>query len=103
MHAGGFGPSPPSRLSSPSDDGDPAMSSLIPPQPPATWTHTPEQVTTLINELIVKGRAFWDKIGSLPAEECTFESVHPPFSISLCEDVGEERLLNGRAILIGLR
>ena len=65
------------------NDNDPAMSNLTPPQPPAIWTHTPEQVTTLINELIVKDKAVWDKIGSLPPEECTFESVHlSPFHIS---------------------
>ena len=51
------------------------MSNLTPPQAPATWTHTPEQVTTLINELIAKDRALWDKVGSLRPEECTFESV----------------------------
>jgi len=66
------------------NNGDPTMSNLTPPQAPAIWTHTPEQVTTLINELITKDRAFWDKIGSLPQEECTFESVRP-FSISACE------------------
>lgn len=54
---------------------DPIMSNLTPPQAPATWTHTPEQVTTLINESIAKDRALWNKIGSLPSEECTFESV----------------------------
>ena len=54
---------------------DPTMSNLTPPQAPATWTHTPEQVTTLINELITKDRALWDKVGSLRPEECTFESV----------------------------
>jgi hypothetical protein len=54
---------------------DPAMSNLVPPQSPATWTHTPEQVTTLINELIAKDRTVWDKVGSLAPEECTFESV----------------------------
>ena len=51
------------------------MSKLTPPQPPPTWTHTPEQLTALINELIAKDREFWDKIGALPAEECNFESV----------------------------
>ena len=56
---------------------DPAMSNLIPPQAPATWTHSPVQVTTQINELIAKDRALWDKVGSLSQEECTFESVCP--------------------------
>lgn len=55
-----------------------AMSNLTPPQPPATWTHTPEQVTTLINELIAKDRAGWDKVGSLSPKDCNFESVCPP-------------------------
>lgn len=51
------------------------MTNLTPPQAPATWTHTPEQLTKLIDETIAKDRALWDKIGSLPPEECTFESV----------------------------
>jgi hypothetical protein len=54
---------------------DPTMSHLTPPQPPPTWTHTPEQVTSLINDLIAKDRAIWDKIGSLPSEDCNFDSV----------------------------
>jgi hypothetical protein len=54
------------------------MSNLTPPQPPATWTHTPEQATTLINELIAKDRAGWDKVGSLPPNKCTLESVRLP-------------------------
>jgi len=68
---------------------DPAMSNLTPPQPPATWTHTAEQVTTLIKELIAKDRAFWDGIGSLPQEECNFESVRL-FPIAACEHSGEQ-------------
>lgn len=64
------------------NDDDPTMSNLTPPQAPATWTHTPEQVTTLVNELIAKDRALWDKVGSLPPEECTFESVR---SLSTCQ------------------
>ena len=70
------------------DDG-PAMSNLTPPQPPATWTHTPEQVTTSIKELIAKDRAFWDGIGSLPEEKCNFESVRP-FPIAACGRSGKE-------------
>lgn len=54
---------------------DAKMSNLTPPQAPPTWTHTPEQVTSLINELITKDRAIWDKIGSLSQEDCTFDSV----------------------------
>lgn len=65
------------------------MSNLTPPQAPATWTHTPEQVTASINELIAKDRALWDKVGSLPQEECTFESVRP-LLISLCGHGSEE-------------
>ena len=51
------------------------MSNLTPPQPPPTWTHTPEEVTTSIKEFIDKDRKFWDDVGLLPEEECTFESV----------------------------
>ena len=54
---------------------DSTMSNLTPPQPPPTWTHTPEQVTALINELIAKDRAVWDKVGKLAPDECTFETV----------------------------
>jgi len=56
---------------------DTTMSKLTPPQPPATWTHTAEQVTTSIKELIAKDREFWDGIGSLPQEKCDFKSVRP--------------------------
>jgi hypothetical protein len=62
---------------------DPIMTKLTPPQAPATWTHTPEQVTTLINELIAKDRALWDKVGSLRPEECTFESVRLLYSLAI--------------------
>lgn len=76
---------------------DAAMSNLTPPQPPATWTHTPEQVTTLIKEYIAKDRAFWDGVGSLPKEECTFESVSSlPASVFQRNTRG--RSLNGRGI-----
>ena len=64
------------------DDG-PAMSKLTPPQAPATWKHTPEQVTTLIKEIIARDRVVWDKVGALPAEECTFESVRPSSSSNM--------------------
>jgi len=77
------------------NDDDPAMSNLTPPQAPAIWTHTPEQVTTLTNELIAKDRALWDKVGSLPPEECTFESVCP-LSVFLCKHASKESLLNNR-------
>jgi hypothetical protein len=83
------------------NDYDPAMSNLTPPQAPAIWTHTPEQVTTLINELIAKDRAFWDGVGSLSPEECTFESVRP-LSIFFCKHAGTECLLNNRGIRAGL-
>ena len=56
---------------------DPTMPNLTPPQPPSTWEHTPEQVTNLINEYIAKDKKIWEKIGSLPEEECNFESVRP--------------------------
>lgn len=80
------------------NDNDPTMSKLTPPQPPATWTHTPEQVTSLVNESITKNRAVWDKIGSLSPEECTFESVHPPPFY-----IGEMYLLKDRGSSTGLR
>lgn len=79
-----------------------AMSNLTPPQAPPTWTHTPDQVTTLINELIAKDRSLWDNVGSLPKEECTFESVRP-LPVSPCERSSEEQSLNGCGIWIGLR
>ena len=65
------------------NDDDSAMSKLTPPQTPAIWTHTPEQVTTLIDELIAKDKALWDKVGSLSPEECTFESVCPSLSVNI--------------------
>jgi hypothetical protein len=38
---------------------------LTPPQAPPTWRHNPDQVTSLIDELIAKDKEVWDKIGSL--------------------------------------
>ena len=78
------------------------MFDLIPPQALAIWTHTSEQVTTLINELIAKDRALWDEVGSLPLEECTFESVRL-LSIFLCKHTSKECLLNNHGIWTGLR
>jgi len=83
------------------NDDNPAMSRLTPPQVPATWTHTPEQVTTLINELIAKDRALWDKVGSLPPEECTFESVRP-LSTFLCKRASERSWNMDRSSLSNL-
>ena len=79
---------------------DQTMSNLTPPQPPPTWTHAPEQVTTLVNELIAKDRAIWDKIGSLPPEDCTFESVR---LFPICERDNGDQIFNGFRIRLGLR
>ena len=51
------------------------MINLTPPQAPPTWTHTADQVTTMINECIAKDKEFWNEIRSLSPEDCTFESV----------------------------
>ena len=59
------------------------MSNLSPPQPPPTWTHTPEGITALVKKFIADDVEIWDKIGLLPKEECTFESVRLLQSVSM--------------------
>ena len=54
---------------------DSAMASLTPPQPPPTWTHTPEDVKRITKELIEKDKQLTDKIAALAPEECNFETV----------------------------
>ena len=59
------------------------MSALVPPQDPPSWTHTPEEVTKINNELIEEDRKRMDKIAALPESECTFESVRHPYLLSM--------------------
>ncbi|KAJ6619446.1 hypothetical protein B0H10DRAFT_2025622 [Mycena sp. CBHHK59/15] len=49
--------------------------SLVAPQPPPEWNHTPEDVMRLTKEMIAKHRAVEDKIGTLQPSECDYESV----------------------------
>lgn len=51
------------------------MASLTPPQAAPSWTHSPEDVTRITNEMIEKDRKLMDKIAALDDAECTFDSV----------------------------
>ncbi|KAE9403952.1 zincin [Gymnopus androsaceus JB14] len=49
--------------------------SIKPPQPAPSWDHRPEDIGTIIKDLIAKDRSIQDKIAALPREDCNFESV----------------------------
>ncbi|KAJ3875744.1 hypothetical protein F5051DRAFT_333312 [Lentinula edodes] len=49
--------------------------SIKPPQPAPTWDHRPDEIGTLIKDLIAKDRLLMDKIAALPAGECDFQSL----------------------------
>ncbi|KAG6830705.1 hypothetical protein H0H92_015181 [Tricholoma furcatifolium] len=49
--------------------------SITPPQPPPSWTHTPEELTRLNNDFIAANRAVQDSIGALAPKDCNFNSV----------------------------
>lgn len=51
------------------------MSSLVAPQPPPAWKHTPEEVLLLTNKAIEQAKLGLDKIAALDSKDCTFESV----------------------------
>lgn len=51
------------------------MTSLSPPQPPPRWDHSPKEVLDLTKAAIEHGKQILDKVGTLSAQECTFESV----------------------------
>ena len=51
------------------------MPGLTPPQPPPTWKHTPNDIQELVKKTIDDVKQVLDKIGSLSASECNFESV----------------------------
>ena len=59
------------------------MASLTPPQPPPTWTHSPEDVLRITKEQIQKHKASLDKIGALKEEESNFATVRRVFDIHL--------------------
>ena len=50
-------------------------------QKPLKWIHTPEQVISLTKEQIDEDCKFLDRIGTLPKEECNFETVSGPLRI----------------------
>lgn len=51
------------------------MATLTAPQPPPSWTHTPEDVLRIMKEAIAKDKNLLDNIAALPASECSFETV----------------------------
>lgn len=52
-----------------------AMSSLTPPQPAPSWTHSPEDVTRITKETIDKDRKLMDEIAAIKESDCTLENV----------------------------
>ncbi|KAF8895404.1 hypothetical protein BD779DRAFT_1668682 [Infundibulicybe gibba] len=53
---------------------------MIPPQPPPTWDHSPDDIIALAKEIIDKDRVLRDGIGVLVPDNCTFESVFLPLA-----------------------
>ena len=51
------------------------MSSLIPPQPAPTWTHTADDVMRLTKETIAMARGIQDEVATLPPRGCNMSSV----------------------------
>ena len=51
------------------------MDSLVPPQAPPTWQHSPDQVTQITKDTIEQVKAVFDKVAALDPKDCTFESV----------------------------
>ncbi|KAG6866294.1 hypothetical protein C0991_006390 [Blastosporella zonata] len=49
--------------------------SLTPPQPPPSWSHSPDDIPRLNNEYIAANRAVQDAIGALDPKDCNFPSV----------------------------
>jgi hypothetical protein len=52
-----------------------SMSSLTPPQPAPTWTHTADDVMRLTKEAIAKDQEVQDKVAALAPEDCNMSSV----------------------------
>ncbi|KAF7792616.1 hypothetical protein EIP86_003713 [Pleurotus ostreatoroseus] len=52
-----------------------AMSSLTPPQPAPSWTHSPEDVARITKETIDKDRKLTDEVAALKESDCTFENL----------------------------
>jgi hypothetical protein len=49
--------------------------SLIPPQSPPYWNHSPDDILKLTKEAIEYDRAIQDRVGRLDPKDCTFDSV----------------------------
>ena len=48
---------------------------LVPPQKPIDWNHSPEDITRLTQKTIDADRTLLDKIGALDYKDCNFDSV----------------------------
>ncbi|KAI9509217.1 Metalloprotease [Russula earlei] len=61
------------------------MANLTPPQPPPSWTHTPEDILKLTKEAIERDREVRDRVAKLPPSECQFETVSLALAYSEAE------------------
>lgn len=50
------------------------------PQPPPSWTHTPDSVLSTAKELIEATRSAHDKVAAIPAEDRNFTTVILPLA-----------------------
>jgi len=62
-------------------DSDPNMALLTPPQAPARWNHTPEEVLSITKQALAQSKAVNDKVAALPETECNFETVRDTSSL----------------------
>jgi len=53
----------------------PGDMTLVPPQKPIDWNHSPEDITRLTQKTIDADRTLLDKIGALDSKDCNFDSV----------------------------
>ncbi|KAG6335973.1 hypothetical protein ID866_3126 [Astraeus odoratus] len=56
------------------------MASLVPPQGPPRWDHTPEEVVQLTKQAITQTKAISDQVAALPPATCNFETVFLPLA-----------------------
>lgn len=55
-------------------------STLVPPQTPLEWTHTPESILLQTEKLIAEARAMDDAIAAVPLEKATIDTVIKPYA-----------------------
>lgn len=55
-------------------------STLLPPQDPIVWNHTPENIILETTKLISEAKKLDDQLGSIPLEEATIDNVIKPYA-----------------------